>query len=133
VHHPTAIRATPLPLREHYRPRRPVCVFPPHQHSRTRFLLDDFARSFAHADLTIVPDIFFVRDSEADRRAVNAAMLVQRLQENGRDAMYMPTFKEIQDHLFDHMLPGDLIVSMGAGPVWEVTDGLVRRIRGTGT
>jgi len=44
----------------------------------------------------------------------------------------MPTFKEIQDHLMDHMLPGDLIVSMGAGPVWEVTDELVRRIRGAG-
>lgn len=131
-HHPTEIRATLLALREYYRPRRLVCVFQPHQHSRTRFLMDDFARSFAHADLTIVPDIYFVRDSEADRTAVNAAMLVQRLQENGRDAMYMPTFREIQDHLFDHMLPGDLIVSMGAGPVWEVTDGLVRRVRGTG-
>ena len=131
-HHPTEIRATLLALREHYRPGRLVCVFQPHQHSRTRFLLDDFARSFAHADLTIVPDIYFVRDSEADRKAVNSAMLVQRLQENGRDAMYMPTFREITDHLMEQMLPGDLIVSMGAGPVWEVTDELVRRIRGTG-
>jgi UDP-N-acetylmuramate--alanine ligase len=131
-HHPTEIRATLLALREHYRPRRLVCVFQPHQHSRTRFLLDDFARSFLHADLTIVPDIYFVRDSEADRKAVSAATLVRRLQENGRDAMYMPTFKEITDHLMDHMLPGDLIVSMGAGPVWEVTDELVRRIRGAG-
>ncbi len=131
-HHPTEIRATLLALREHYRPRRLVCVFQPHQHSRTRFLLDDFARSFIHADLTIMPDIYFVRDSEADRKAVSAATLVRRLQENGRDAMYMPTFKEIQDHLMDHMLPGDLIVSMGAGPVWEVTDELVRRIRGAG-
>ena len=131
-HHPTEIRATLLALREHYRPRRLVCVFQPHQHSRTRFLMDDFARSFAHADLTIMPDIYFVRDSEADRRAVSSSTLVQRLQENGRDAMYMPTFREIQDHLFENMQPGDLVVSMGAGPVWEVTDGLVRRIRGSG-
>ena len=131
-HHPTEIRATLLALREHYRPQRLVCVFQPHQHSRTRFLLDDFARSFAHADLTIMPDIYFVRDSEADRRAVSSATLVQRLQENGRDAMYMPTFREIEDHLMENMQPGDLIVSMGAGPVWEITDGLVRRIRGAG-
>ena len=131
-HHPTEIRATLLALREHYRPRRLVCVFQPHQHSRTRFLLDDFARSFIHADQTIVPDIYFVRDSEADRKAVSSATLVRRLQENGREAMYMPTFKEIGEHLMDSMLPGDLIVSMGAGPVWEVTDELVRRIRGTG-
>jgi UDP-N-acetylmuramate--alanine ligase len=132
-HHPTEIRATLLALREHYRPQRLVCVFQPHQHSRTRFLLDDFARSFAHADVTIVPDIYFVRDSDADRRAVNSGMLVQRIQENGREALYIPSFEQIESYLLDHMQAGDLVVSMGAGPVWEVTDGLVRRIRGSGT
>ncbi len=132
-HHPTEIRATLLALREHYRPTRLICVFQPHQHSRTRFLLDDFSRSFSHADVTIVPDIYFVRDSEADRKAVNSAMLVERIKENAREAMYIPTFKEIEDYLMAHMEPGDLIVSMGAGPVWEVADELVRRIRGTGT
>jgi UDP-N-acetylmuramate--alanine ligase len=131
-HHPTEIRATLLALREHYRPQRLVCVFQPHQHSRTRFLLDDFARSFAHADMTIVPDIYFVRDSEADRRAVNSGMLVQRIRDNGRDALYIPEFKDIESYLLENMQPGDLVVSMGAGPVWEVTDGLVRRIRGSG-
>jgi len=145
-HHPTEIRATLQALREHYRPERLVCVFQPHQHSRTRFLLSDFAKSFAHADVTIVPDIYFVRDSEADRMAVNSAMLVERINgekleasgqmpaENGeKAAVYIPTFKEITDYLMEHMEPGDLIVSMGAGPVWEVTDELVRRIRGAGT
>jgi UDP-N-acetylmuramate--alanine ligase len=131
-HHPTEIRATLLALREHYRPQRLVCVFQPHQHSRTRFLLDDFARSFSHADVTIVPDIYFVRDSEADMKAVNSGMLVERIVENGREAMYIPTFAAIEDYLMEHMLPGDLVVSMGAGPVWEVTDELVRRIRGAG-
>ena len=150
-HHPTEIRATLQALREHYRPQRLVCVFQPHQHSRTRFLLDDFAKSFAHADVTIVPDIYFVRDSEADRMAVNSAMLVDRIKtqhvtieeeaekeggsaaRRGREAVYIPTFKEIVQHLIEHTQPGDLIVSMGAGPVWEVTDELVRRFRGSGS
>jgi UDP-N-acetylmuramate--alanine ligase len=138
-HHPTEIRATLLALREHYRPQRMICVFQPHQHSRTRFLLDDFARSFSHADLTIVPDIYFVRDSEADRKAVNSQMLVERIKQSAaaaqgaQDALYIATFAQIQDYLLTHMQPGDLVVSMGAGPVWEVTDELVRRIRGTGT
>ncbi len=132
-HHPTEIRATLLALREHYRPNRLVCVFQPHQHSRTRFLLDDFSRSFAHADITIVPDIHFVRDSEADRKSVSAEMLVEKIRANGREALYLPTFKQIVQHLHSSMLPGDLIVSMGAGPVWEITDELVRTIRGCGT
>ena len=132
-HHPTEIRATLLALREHYRPQRLICIFQPHQHSRTRFLLEDFVRSFAHADVTIMPDIYFVRDSEADRRAVNSGMLVERIQQNGREALYLPAFKEIQEYLMVNMQPGDLVVSMGAGPVWEVTDELVRRIRGSDT
>ncbi len=129
-HHPTEIRATLLALREHYRPERLVCVFQPHQHSRTRFLLDDFARSFAHADVVIVPDIYFVRDSEADLKAVNASMLVEKIKQNGRDALYIAAFPSIVEHLLSSSRRGDLVVSMGAGPVWEVTDELVRRLRG---
>ena len=131
-HHPTEVRATILALREHYRPERLICVFQPHQHSRTRFLLDDFARSFSHADITIVPDIYFVRDSEADRTAVNSGMLVDKIKANGREALYIPDFKSIVEYVITQMRPGDLVVSMGAGPVWEVTDDLVRRIRGRG-
>jgi UDP-N-acetylmuramate--alanine ligase len=82
--------------------------------------------------VTIVPDIFFVRDSEADRVAVNSGMLVQRIKENGREALYIPGFRDIEAYLLENMQPGDLVVSMGAGPVWEVTDGLVRGIRGSG-
>jgi len=128
-HHPTEIRVTLEALREHYRPKRVLCVFQPHQHSRTRFLLDDFASSFAQADITIVPDIFFVRDSEADRKAVSAAMLVERIAETGKEALYIPDFPAIVQHLLEQVRPGDLIVSMGAGPVWKVTDELVRRLR----
>jgi len=128
-HHPTEIRATLLALREHYRPQRLVCVFQPHQHSRTRFLLDDFARSFLHADAVIVPDIYFVRDSEADRKAVNASMLVERIKLHGREALYIADFPAIVEHLLTTSRRGDLVVSMGAGPVWEVTHELVRRLR----
>ena len=88
-HHPTEIRATLKALREKYQPERLFCVFQPHQHSRTRFLLDDFATSFAAADETIVPDIYFVRDSEAERQRVSTADLVERIIDNGQDAMHI--------------------------------------------
>lgn len=128
-HHPTEIRATLLALRRHYAPQRLICVFQPHQHSRTRFLLHDFAQSFAQADLTMVPDIYFVRDSELDRQAVNAAMLVERIRDNGREAKYIPDFPGITEYLQGQLRAGDLVVSMGAGPVWEITHELVRRFR----
>lgn len=119
-HHPTEIQATLAALREKYQPRRLICVFQPHQHSRTRFLLDDFARSFVSADQTIVPDIYFVRDSEADRRSVSSADLVERVKSNGQHAVHIPDFPGIVEHLRAIVEPGDLVVTMGAGNVWEI-------------
>ncbi len=119
-HHPTEIRATLSALRERYRPRRLLCVFQPHQHSRTRFLLDDFAASFGQADETIVPDIYFVRDSEDERSRINAHHLVEKVRAQGRSAVHLPDFERIVQYLRGHARAGDLIVTMGAGDVWKV-------------
>jgi UDP-N-acetylmuramate--alanine ligase len=119
-HHPTEIRATLTALRQRYNPKRLICVFQPHQHSRTRFLLEDFAASFAAADETIVPDIYFVRDSEAERQAVSADDLVERIRNNGQRAQYLKEFPQIVQYLSENARPGDLIVTMGAGNVWEI-------------
>jgi len=124
-HHPTEIRATLKALREKYQPRRLLCVFQPHQHSRTRFLLEDFATSFAQADETIVPDIYFVRDSESEKQRVSAADLVSRINQNGQRARHLPQFGSIVEYLKEEIGEGDLVVTMGAGNVWEVGRDLV--------
>jgi UDP-N-acetylmuramate--alanine ligase len=123
-HHPTEIDATLRALRTHYKPEekggRLICVFQPHQHSRTRFLLDQFATSFSDADIVIVPHIYFVRDSEADRRAVSATDLVNKLVERGVVAVHINDFDAIVAFLRQQCRPNDLLVVMGAGPVWKV-------------
>ncbi len=124
-HHPTEIRATLKALRERYQPGRLLCVFQPHQHSRTRFLLNDFATSFAAADETIVPDIYFVRDSEAERSSVHAEDLVGRVVANGQRARHLPQFDSIVDYLRGEVRGGDLVVTMGAGDVWQIGRDLV--------
>jgi len=124
-HHPTEIRATLAALRERYEPKRLFCVFQPHQHSRTRFLLDDFAKAFTNADETICPDIYFVRDSEAEKQAVSAKDLVDRVNNNGQRARHIAEFASIVDHLRRTVREGDLVVTMGAGNVWEIGRDLV--------
>jgi UDP-N-acetylmuramate--alanine ligase len=124
-HHPTEIRATLKALRERYTPARVFCVFQPHQHSRTRFLLNDFATSFCAADETIVPDIYFVRDSEAERSRVHADDLVSRVVSNGQKAKHLPEFESIVTYLKGAVGAGDLVVTMGAGNVWQIGRDLV--------
>jgi UDP-N-acetylmuramate--alanine ligase len=124
-HHPTEVRATLKAIRQRYAPARLFCVFQPHQHSRTRFLLEDFATSFVEADETIVPDIYFVRDSETERQRVSSDDLVRRIQNAGQRAQHLPAFSAIVEYLKNNARGGDLIVTMGAGNVWEIGRDLV--------
>jgi len=126
-HHPTEIRTTLTAIRQKYSPKRLFCVFQPHQHSRTRFLLEDFAASFSAADQTIVADIYFVRDSEAERQRVTAADLVERINRHGEKAIHLPRFEQIVEHLRTELHEGDLLVTMGAGNVWEIGRDLVTK------
>ncbi len=128
AHHPTEIQATLRAIRDFYQPRRLWCVFQPHQHSRTRFLLKDFARSFGQADEVLVPDIYFVRDSELEKDCVSSQDLVGQIRFNGGSALYLKTFGQIVEHLRANLAAGDLVVTMGAGTIWEVADDIVRWI-----
>ena len=126
-HHPTEIDTTLRALRQHHQPERLICVFQPHQHSRTRHLMDQFVVSFEAADLVIVPEIYFVRDSEDERRAVTAGDLVDRLRQQEVTAMHLHPFDAIVEQLEVMLRPGDLVVTMGAGDVWKIGRALLDR------
>ena len=129
AHHPTEIQATLRALSNYYQPRRILCIFQPHQHSRTRFLLKDFAQSFAVADEVIVPDIYFVRDSEQEKDYISSKDLVAQIRLRGGVAIYLKSFEIINEYIKGVFEEGDLIVTMGAGNIWEVADELVRWLR----
>ncbi|MEZ6164103.1 MAG: cyanophycin synthetase [Phycisphaerales bacterium] len=129
-HHPTEIEATLRALAQREQPHanggRLICVFQPHQHSRTRFFLEEFANSFEQADIVIVPHIYFVRDSEIEKHRVSSADLVDRLRAKGVRAMHLYPFEAIIEQLENVCRPGDLLVVMGAGPVWKVGRGYLQ-------
>jgi len=125
AHHPKEIQVTLRAARDFYDPRRLFVVFQPHQHSRTRFLLNDFAMSFGLANVVIVPDIYFVRDSESERDRIDAQDLVERIHLGGGDARYEPSFDRIAAGLCKEVRDGDLVITMGAGNVWQVADNLL--------
>lgn len=126
-HHPTEVETTLRALREFERPEtrggRLICVFQPHQHSRTRHLLEEFAAAFGSADIVIVPHIYFVRDSQEEKQKVTAGDLVDRLRQKGVRAMHLYPFEAIVEQLENLCQPNDMVVVMGAGPVWQVAKG----------
>ena len=62
-------------------------------------------------------------------RAVHQAEgLCRRIREQGTDAEHVPTFDAIGEYLEQHMRPGDLVVTMGAGDIWKVADEYIQRL-----
>ena len=66
AHHPNEIRPTLHAIKMKYPDKKLFVTFQPHQYSRTRELLSEFATSFSEADELIIPDIYFSRDKKED-------------------------------------------------------------------
>lgn len=127
AHHPTEISVTLKALREKYgKKSRILCIFQPHQYSRTRLLLKDFARSFADADEVIIPNILRVRDTSSDVESITPEKLVREISKNHRRVRYLKNFKATEAYAKKHLRNFDVIITMGAGDVWKIADALVR-------
>ncbi len=128
-HHPTEIRATLRGARERFPEGRIWCIFQPHQYSRTRILLKDFARSFGDADKVVLTDIFSARDSEEDKMSVNSSILTNEVRLHGVDVQYVPHLADVPDLLYCNLKPDDIVMTMGAGDIWKVSYSLISKLR----
>ena len=70
--------------------------------------------------MVIVPEIYFVRDSESAQDLVNQHTLVERLQARGTNALAADSLEDTVSRLDGVLCGGDLLVVMGAGPVGSV-------------
>lgn len=123
AHHPSEVKAT-LKAAKNCAHSKIWCVFQPHTYTRTKSLMDEFAKSFANADVVIVSDIYAAR--EADTGEVHASMLAERIRENGDSAVYISGFEEIVKFLENNVNPGDLVITMGAGDISKVGEMFIK-------
>lgn len=125
AHHPEEVKATLQAFKDLYPERRLVAVFHPHTFSRTKALLSDFAQSFSLAQKVIVLDIY--GSARETQGGVSSQELVELINtyERGK-AVRVAGISEAIEELKAEMQPEDLVVSLGAGNVWEVSHGLVK-------
>jgi len=130
AHHPTAVRAALATVRRMCPGRRLWCVFQPHQASRTAALLDELAASLHNADKLAVAEIYRARESAAGRPGeVTATDLAAAVRAGGRDVWAEHDLHEIQRRLRRELRPGDVLLTMGAGDIDQITEILVQRLR----
>jgi len=127
-HHPVEIRAVIRSLRQRFDGRRLVIVFQPHQASRTRCLMQEFAVALAEADAVWLPPIFFARDSKEEQRAVTSEDLAAHVRNEGGNALTLPDLAAAVEYGGRHLRAGDVVVTMGAGNIDEVARGIADRL-----
>jgi len=104
-----------------------VAVFQPHRYSRTKTLFQDFLTAFYDADVLILTDIYPAGEERIE--GVESKLLFEGLREYGhKNVTYLQNKQEIVEHLLRTILPGDLVITLGAGDIWQVADELVRRL-----
>ncbi len=124
AHHPTEIRASLEALRKSTG-EKIYCIFQPHTFTRTRILLDSFSEAFKDADKIIIADIYAAR--ELDNGEVHSKDLVERIRSKGSDAIYLGSFSEIEDYVLGEVSESDVIVTMGAGNVYQIGEHILER------
>lgn len=125
AHHPTEIKATLKALKK-AKANNIWCVFQPHTFTRTKLLLNDFAKSFFDADKIIITDIYAAR--EKDTGIIHSINLVNKLIENNVDAVYINDFNKVETYLLENIEEGDIVLTMGAGNIHEVGENLLKTV-----
>ena len=126
-HHPTEVIATLQTAKTCWPEKRLIVVFQPHRYSRTEALFDRFVLSFNQADILIVAPIYSA--GEAPIEGVNAEWLYQGIKEHGHKEVILCTNKsDILKVLLEVIRPGDAVMTLGAGDIFNVGEALLKRL-----
>lgn len=126
-HHPAEIRATLGAARNGWPERRLVVAFQPHRYSRTKELFNEFVTCFYDADVLVLTDIYAA--SEQPIPGVSAERLAEETRRHGqRDVTYIADRNELPDYLAGIVKEGDIVITLGAGNIWQAGEALVKRL-----
>lgn len=130
AHHPTEIKATLSALRSSWQNRRIIAVFQPHRYSRTKLLAEKFGKVFFDADCVIINDIYSANESPIS--GISGETIFKEIKKtNHGQIKYLPSKDDILSYLCEIVQPGDIIITMGAGDIWTVSQELVKQLKKT--
>jgi UDP-N-acetylmuramate--alanine ligase len=126
-HHPTEIHTTINALAQAFPQRRLVVAFQPHRYSRTQALLPDFFPVFAQAGMVFVTEIYGA--GEKRLRGVSGRAIYEGIRGAGHPAVHFVGEKAAPaDIILNHLRPGDLVLTLGAGDIWKTGEELLARL-----
>ncbi len=120
AHHPTEIKATLSSASLYQRPT--TVAFQPHRYSRTKGLLDDFSKAFDLANRIIITEIYSAGENQ-EQYNVSSLDLVKLIKERSpnKEVYYFKELEEIASFLEKNRINNELILTMGAGTITNLS------------
>lgn len=119
AHHPTEVKATLAAARDNFPNKRVLVVFQPHLYSRTKACYEEFSDAFLNCDTLILCPVYGAREPHDPE--VHSGLIGDLAHQKGhRDVHVLNEMKEVLPKLQEVQKQDDLILVMGAGPVWRL-------------
>jgi len=120
AHHPTEVRMALNALKEEHSDKEIICIFEPHQQSRTKLLFDDFVDSLKIADKVFIAPIFKAR--ETLDKTISNEILARAVNK------FTPTkaIENILDLSETDFGKNACVVFMGAGDIYKWVDKIIK-------
>ena len=119
AHHPHELQAL-LTTAKGLGYQRIICAFQPHTYSRTHELFHDFVEVLKLPDKVLLAEIFAAR--ETDTLGISSNDLAREIP----GSIYCPTLADVTEQLRRLAQPGDLILTVGAGDIYQAGEALLK-------
>ena len=127
-HHPTEIAAVIAAARP-ITTGRLVVAFQPHRFTRTQFLMGEFGRAFAGAEVVVLTDIYSAGEEPIEGVTLDALADVVRRGFKG-EMRIVRALADVPRELAALAKPGDLVVLLGAGSIGSIAGDVLRSLEG---
>lgn len=124
AHHPTEIASTYESSKAIHH-HKSWAVFQSHTYSRTYEHLQEFADILSKFDHVIICDIYPAR--EVNIWNVKEDDLVELIKVKNPNVKHIPTYEEIAEYLKKNIENNDLVITIGAGPINQVTQMILNK------
>lgn len=129
-HHPREIAATIGAARARFRGKKLLIIFQPHTYSRTIRFKNEFGRVLSQADQAIILPIFSSAREKESNFKISSQDIVREMRSLGKNNLVAVTNKKKLLLLLGQFRNKRnwLIITMGAGNVYELKDDIIKTI-----
>jgi len=127
-HHPAEVEVT-LEAAQRAFGQRIVVAFQPHRYTRTRDLFDELTRAFNKADVLFLTGVYAAGEKPIE--GADAHRLAEAIRAHGhRDVTLVDDRKDLARAIAARALPGDAVITLGAGDITKTGPELLEVLRG---